>query len=233
MSIRENTRPVPKLVQPRHVLLSVYDKSDVGTLVQDILDFNPEVMFYSTGGTGKAVRDALDVAKRPGNYRSVEDLTQVPEMEGGLVKTLTHPIHAGLLAEHGNPAHDTYLTDVGGVPIDLLVSNLYPFEKVISAPNVTPEVARGNIDIGGPAMVRSAAKNWHRVAVLTSSDQYSEFLRSMRQDGGISQRKRFELMQAAFIRIARYDAEIASYTKGLDFDRDVAPHLISEEGTSA
>ena len=179
MSIRENIHQVIDMIKPEHVLVSVFDKSGLEDLVRGILEVSPSAKFYSTGGTGKKIAEILgDNASK--NYIPVEEFTGAPEMEGGLVKTLHPKIHAGLLAERGNPAHEEYLYKIlagmGGRPgvyFDIFVGNLYPFTSVIAKEGTTSETARVNIDIGGPAMTMASAKNWHSIAVLTSTSQYA------------------------------------------------------------
>jgi phosphoribosylaminoimidazolecarboxamide formyltransferase/IMP cyclohydrolase len=152
-------------------------------------------------------------------------------MEGGLVKTLHPKIHAGLLAERGNPAHEEYLYRIlaqkGGTPgvyFDVFVGNLYPFTSVIAKEGTTSETARVNIDIGGPAMTMASAKNWHSIAVLTSADQYQGFLESLKkQNGRISLEQRFRLAARAMKSIGEYRTAIGNYFSGLDFGKDVRP----------
>jgi phosphoribosylaminoimidazolecarboxamide formyltransferase / IMP cyclohydrolase len=231
MSIRDNPWPVLDLILPRHVLVSVFDKKGLPELIREIRATNNEVIFYSTGGTGKVIKEVLgeDTTK---NYLSIEELTRAPEMEGGLVKTLHPTIHAGLLAERGNPGHEEYLANIvqsigsrPGAYFDVMIAGLYPFEQIIAEPGVTPETARGNIDIGGPTMVRAAAKNWHSVAVLVHPAQYRPFFRKIRQNKGTTLHQRFELAQHAFSHIASYDLAIENYFRNLDFERDVLPTL--------
>jgi phosphoribosylaminoimidazolecarboxamide formyltransferase/IMP cyclohydrolase len=232
MSIRENIYQVIDLIKPEHILVSVFDKSGLDGLVKGILDSNPDVKFYSTGGTGKKIIELLG-PKASRNYTSVEVFTGAPEMEGGLVKTLHPKIHAGLLAERGNPAHEEYLhktlAQMGGSPgvyFDVFVGNLYPFTSVISQEGVLPETARVNIDIGGPAMTMASAKNWHSIAVLTSALQYQDFINSLKKNNGkIRLELRFKLAQHAIKSVGDYRTAIGNYFLTLDFQRDVKPHL--------
>ncbi len=232
MSIRENIYQVIDLLTPSNILVSVFDKSGLEELVKGILESNDEAKFYSTGGTGKKIIEILGINASK-NYISVEDFTGAPEMEGGLVKTLHPKIHAGLLAERGNPAHEEYLyktlAQMGGSPgvyFDVFVGNLYPFTSVISKGDATPETARINIDIGGPAMTMASAKNWHSIAVLTSSSQYTEFVQSLKNnDGKISLELRFNLTKQAMKAIGEYRTAIGSYFSALDFQKDVKPLL--------
>lgn len=230
MSIRKNQFPVPRIIRPKNVLVSVHDKRDLDVLVSGLMGVNPEVMFYSTGGTGKAIRGMLG-DKAVDNYISVEEFTRLPEMEGGLVKTLHPKIHAGLLAERGNPSHTVYVSDImmqvtgtPGVPFDVLAVNLYPFEAKVDS-GAGPEEARVNIDIGGPAMLRSAAKNWQGVAVLSNPGQYAQFLDHVREYGGVTAQKRFRLALEAFRTTSSYDEAIVNHLGHLSFEDDISPEL--------
>lgn len=232
MSIRENVHQVIDLIKPEHILVSVFDKNGLDELVKGILEVNPDARFYSTGGTGKKIIEILGAQSKK-NYVSVEDFTGAPEMEGGLVKTLHPRIHAGLLAERGNPSHEEYLYRTlaqngaaAGVYFDIFVGNLYPFTSVISKEGTTSETARVNIDIGGPAMTMASAKNWHSVAVLTSSDQYAGFIEALKnQNGRTSLKQRFKLAAQAMKSIGQYRTAIGNYFTALDFEKDVRPFL--------
>src|SRR5262249_13777735 len=131
-------------------------------------------------------------------------------------KTLHPKIHGGLLGRRGTD--DAVMQDLGLAPIDLLVVNLYPFEKTVAKPDCTLEDAIENIDIGGPAMVRSAAKNWLHVGVLTDAAQYAAVVDELKRDGGLSKATRFALSVAAFNRIAQYDGAISDYLSSLQPD---------------
>ncbi|MBA4372353.1 MAG: hypothetical protein C0402_05775 [Thermodesulfovibrio sp.] len=234
MSIRENIYTVIDKIKPENILVSVFDKDGLETLISGIRAANASARFYSTGGTGKRIVEILgDNADR--NYTPVEDFTGAPEMEGGLVKTLHPKIHAGLLAERGNPAHEEYLYKTlsesmrGGSPgvyFDVFVGNLYPFTSVVAKEGTTPETARVNIDIGGPAMTMAAAKNWHSVAVLTSPAQYEGFISSLQKNNGATGLElRFALASRAMKSIGEYRSAIGEYFSGLDFEKDVRPFL--------
>ena len=232
MSIRENIHQVIDLIRPEHVLVSVFDKTGLDDLVKGMLVANPEAKFYSTGGTGKKILEILGSTASK-NYVPVEDFTGAPEMEGGLVKTLHPKIHAGLLAERGNPSHEEYLyrtlaqgSEYGGVYFDVFVGNLYPFTSVIEKEGTTSETARVNIDIGGPAMTMASAKNWHSVAVLTAPSQYQDFIAAFKQNGGrTSLEQRFSLAIHAMKSIGEYRTAIGTYFSKLDFEKDVKPFL--------
>jgi len=222
MSIRKNEYQILDIIQPQNVLLSVFDKEGLKDLVDGLLGFNPEIMFYSTGNTGKVV---LEVLGDSSNYTSVEDFTNSPEMEGGLVKTLHPKIHGGLLAEIGNPEHEKYLfetmkemTGSPGVYFDIFVGNLYPFRDTISQEGATPEDARVNIDIGGPTMMMASAKNWHSVAVLDNKLRYSELVDNVWEKGGIPLKLRYDLAQDAMRTVGNYRDEIATYFMSAQLD---------------
>ena len=198
-------------VPVRHVLASVSDKTGLDVLIPGLIAANPEVKIYSTGGTYTAIRDLLGTAAAK-NLVAVSDYTGQPEMQGGLVKTLDFKIYLGLLSETYNPAHVEDLKRTGGVPIDLVVVNLYPFRQTVARPGVTPEMARTNIDIGGPCMVRAAAKNFLRVASVTDPADYGRILAELRAAGGTtSLGLRFDLARKAFAHTAAYDTAIAAY----------------------
>ncbi|MFW5844243.1 MAG: hypothetical protein ACOCW6_09970, partial [Spirochaetota bacterium] len=139
----------------RHVLVSAFDKEGLPELVGEIAEAFPESRFYSTGGTYRALERVLPRER----LVSVSDYTGQPEIAGGLVKTLDYKIYLGLLSERYSPEHRADRERTGAVLFDLVICNLYPFEEVIAEEGRDLEDARGNIDIGGPTMVRAAAKN--------------------------------------------------------------------------
>jgi len=188
-------------------LLSVSDKTGIVELARSLHALG--VKLLSTGGTARLLADSgLPVTE-------VADHTGFPEMLDGRVKTLHPTIHGGLLARRDLPAHMASLAAHGIETIDLLVVNLYPFEATVAKPGCTLEDAIENIDIGGPAMVRSAAKNWKDVAVLTDASQYAGVLAELQQDGQVSESTRFALAVAAFNRISNYDAAISDHLSAL------------------
>ena len=134
----------------------------------------------------------------------------------GRVKTLHPKVHGGLLGRRGTD--DAVMAELGIAPIDLLVLNLYPFEATVAKPDCTLEQAIENIDIGGPAMLRSAAKNWNDVGVLTDPAQYDEALAEIEQHGGLSRATRFKLSVAAFNNVANYDGAISDFLSGVQLD---------------
>ncbi len=198
--------PSPELT----ALLSVSDKTGVVELARALAALG--VRLVSTGGTARLLADSgLAVTE-------VAELTGFPEMLDGRVKTLHPVVHGGLLARRALPAHRAALAEHGIGTIDLLVVNLYPFEATVAKPGCTLDDAIENIDIGGPAMVRSAAKNWQDVAVLTDASQYDGVLAELRQGGRVSDATRFALAVAAFNRISNYDAAISDYLSSLQAD---------------
>ncbi len=185
----------------RRALISVYDKTGLADLARGLHGAGAEIV--STGSTAKAIEAAgVPVTK-------VEDLTGFPECLDGRVKTLHPKVHAGLLADMGNPAHEAQLRDLGIAPFQLLVSNLYPFEQTVAS-GASPGETIEQIDIGGPAMVRAAAKNHGSVAVVTSPGQYPETLKAL-AEGGFTEAERRRLAAAAYAHTAAYDAAVASW----------------------
>jgi phosphoribosylaminoimidazolecarboxamide formyltransferase/IMP cyclohydrolase len=196
-------------VQLRRALLSVSDKAGLLDLAR-ALDRHG-VALLSTGGTARTLREAgLAVT-------DVSEATGFPEMMDGRVKTLHPVVHGGLLGRAGTD--DAVMVEHGIAPIDLLVLNLYPFERVSADPSSSLEDIVENIDIGGPAMLRSAAKNFARVAVATDPAQYDAIVAELDAHGGaLSAKTRFALSVAAFNRVAQYDACIGNVLSSLDDD---------------
>jgi phosphoribosylaminoimidazolecarboxamide formyltransferase/IMP cyclohydrolase len=190
-------------VKVRQALVSVSDKSGAVEFCRALAALGVQIL--STGGTASLLE------KEGVRVTEVSAYTGFPEMLDGRVKTLHPKIHGGLLARRELPAHLAALREQGIDAIDLLVVNLYPFESTIARPGCTLEDAIENIDIGGPAMVRSAAKNWKHVAVLTDTSQYAGVLDELKRDGALGEATRFALAVAAFNRISNYDAAISDY----------------------
>jgi phosphoribosylaminoimidazolecarboxamide formyltransferase/IMP cyclohydrolase len=183
-------------------LVSVYDKTGLVEFAQRLAQLKIEIV--STGGTAKLLRDAgLKV-------RDVAELTGWPEMLGGRVKTLHPKVHGGILFRRGRKDDQETVKAQGIAPIDLVVVNLYPFEATAARPNLTPEELIENIDIGGPAMVRSAAKNFESVAVVTNPADYSSLAEELKATAGWSLATRLELARKAYAATARYDGMIAT-----------------------
>ncbi|MEX0886240.1 MAG: IMP cyclohydrolase [Phycisphaeraceae bacterium] len=188
----------------RTALLSVSDKTDLVAFARRLGAHG--VRLVSTGGTARALRDAgLDVT-------GVEEVTGFPEMMDGRVKTLHPRVHGGLLALRDKPEHVQAMEAHGISPIDLVCVNLYPFEQTVAKTDVTDEDAIENIDIGGPAMIRSAAKNHRHVACVTSATQYDLVSNDLdRHEGATTFALRRELAAAAFKHTAAYDTAIATW----------------------
>ena len=195
----------------RRVLCSVSDKRGLERLIPGLLEINPNTVIYSTGGTFSTLQTMLgDKAKT--NLVQVSDYTGQPETQGGLVKTLDFKIYLGLLTETYNEAHQADLARTSAVALDMVVVNLYPFRETVAKTDCTVEMARANIDIGGPCMVRASAKNYLRVASVTDPADYEGLLAKMRsQNGALNLSDRFTLAQKAFAHTATYDTAIAEY----------------------
>jgi phosphoribosylaminoimidazolecarboxamide formyltransferase / IMP cyclohydrolase len=183
-------------------LISVYDKTGIVEFARDLASLGAEIV--STGGTAKLLRDAGI------RVRDVSDLTGWPEMLGGRVKTLHPKVHGGILFQRGKAEDRKQIAEHSIVPIDLVVVNLYPFSATAAKPGVTAEELIENIDIGGPAMVRSAAKNFQSVGVVTDPGDYAVIAAELREQRELSLATRLALARKAYARTARYDGEIAT-----------------------
>jgi phosphoribosylaminoimidazolecarboxamide formyltransferase/IMP cyclohydrolase len=203
-------------VEIRQVLLSVSDKQGLETFVPGLLQVNPGIQFLSTGGTYQRLREILG-GKSSACLKRVSEYTGQPETQGGLVKTLDFKIYLGLLTETYNEAHREDLSRTNSVPIDMVVVNLYPFKETVARDGVTPEQARGNIDIGGPCMIRASAKNFIRVAAVVDPGDYDGVIAEMKQNAGCTSLDlRFRLAQKAFEHTANYDRTIADFLASRD-----------------
>jgi phosphoribosylaminoimidazolecarboxamide formyltransferase/IMP cyclohydrolase len=193
-----------------NALISVSDKTGIVELAQALHAL--DIGLISTGGTAKLLMDAgLPV-------REAASVTGFPEMLDGRVKTLHPKVHGGLLARRDLPEHMAALAEHQIDTIDFLIVNLYPFEATVAKPDCTLEDAIENIDIGGPAMVRSAAKNWNDVTVLTDASQYAEVLDELKRLGHTTRETRFKCSVAAFNRISNYDAAISDYLSSFNLE---------------
>ena len=197
-----------------NALISVSDKTGIVEFARSLLALG--IQLISTGGTAKLLaQQGLPVTE-------VAELTDFPEMLDGRVKTLHPKVHGGLLARRDVPAHMAALQAHGITTIDLLVVNLYPFEATVAKDGCTLDDAIENIDIGGPAMVRSAAKNWKDVGVLTDASQYPQVISELKAHGKLSDKTRFDLSVAAFNRISQYDGAISDYLSAVQFGQGFA-----------
>jgi phosphoribosylaminoimidazolecarboxamide formyltransferase/IMP cyclohydrolase len=191
-------------------LISVSDKSGVVDFARSLAGIGVQIL--STGGTAKLL------AKEGVPTTEVSAHTGFPEMLDGRVKTLHPKIHAGILARRDTPTHMAALRDAGVDPIDLIAVNLYPFQAAVADPDCGVDDAIENIDIGGPTMLRAAAKNYGGVAVLVDPADYPRVLEEIRATGGVSDTTRFALAKKVFAHTAAYDGAIANYLTALDSD---------------
>lgn len=190
----------------RRALISVHDKTGVVEFARALATLGVEIL--STGGTAKLLRDAGIAVV------DVSEVTGFPEMLDGRVKTLHPNVHGGILARRDLPAHMGALAGHGIRPIDLVVVALYPFEQTVARPDATMQDAIENIDVGGPTMIRAAAKNHDSVGVITDPGQYADVLEELRKnEAALSPQTRYRLAHEAFRRTAQYDAAIAAYLR--------------------
>src|ERR1700730_1413232 len=188
----------------RRALISVSNKKGVAALARALEKQGVDII--STGGTAELLR------KEGVPVREISNFTDYPEVLEGRVKTLHPRVHGGLLYKRGNPKHEAEARDHGFQPIDLVAVNLYPFEETIAKPNVTLPEAIEQIDIGGPSMIRSGAKNYESVTVIVDPADYDEVLENIRDhDGATTLKLRERLAIKAFIKTSEYDRAIANF----------------------
>jgi len=193
------------------MLVSVSDKSGLEEFIPGLVELNPDILILSTGGTHGKIKEILG-DKAHHCLKQVSEYTGQPETQGGLVKTLDFKIYLGLLTETYNDDHQKDLKRSSAHAIDMVVVNLYPFSETIAQPGVTVEDARGNIDIGGPTMIRASAKNFIRVASVVDPASYPEILHKLKkQNGALFLEDRFELSKKAFEHTAVYDRNITDF----------------------
>jgi phosphoribosylaminoimidazolecarboxamide formyltransferase / IMP cyclohydrolase len=192
----------------KRALLSVSDKTGITELAAALHESGVEII--STGGTANAIREKGIPVK------DVSEITGFPECLDGRVKTLHPMVHGGILARTSHQPDNDELEKLGIDPIELVVVNLYPFKETVSRDDVTPAIATENIDIGGPTMIRAAAKNFAHVSILTSPESYPAFIDELRKEGAVSFETRRTLARKAFEHTADYDAAISSYFAGID-----------------
>ncbi len=208
---------IDDLVRVRNVLVSVSDKNGLDEFIPQLVQINSDITIFSTGGTFKRIKEILG---QDGDacLKQVSDYTGQPETQGGLVKTLDFKIYLGILTETYNDSHALDLKRTNAVPMDMIVVNLYPFKETISKEGVTVEAARGNIDIGGPCMIRASAKNFLRVASVVDPSDYKMIISEMASHNGCSSLElRYGLAKKAFKHTADYDGAIADYLKTRSF----------------
>ena len=192
----------------KRALISVSDKTGIIPLAEKLHSQGIEII--STGGTSKAIKEAGIPVK------DVNEITGFPECLDGRVKTLHPHVHGGILARTSHQPDNEEIERLGIEPIQLVVVNLYPFKEAIKKTNITPAIATENIDIGGPTMIRAAAKNFAHVCVLTSPLQYDEFAEELEKSGAVSFNTRRKLARKAFEHTADYDAAISTYFATID-----------------
>ena len=197
----------------RRALISVTDKTGIAELAKDLVDMGVEII--STGGTARVIREAGV------SVRDVSEVTGFPEMMDGRVKTLHPIIHGGILAIRDNAVHRQQMEDHSIPPIDMVVVNLYAFEKTVAKEGVNLAEAIENIDIGGPTLLRSSAKNFRYVTVIVDPLDYPRVLGEMKANaGGTSLVTRFELAKKVFVTTNKYDRAISNYLQGIDSQED-------------
>jgi phosphoribosylaminoimidazolecarboxamide formyltransferase/IMP cyclohydrolase len=204
----------------QRAILSVTDKTGLVDFARQLSDLSVELI--STGGTAKLLRDSGIIVK------DISELTGFPEMLDGRVKTLHPKVHGGILHRRDVPAHVAAVGEHGIQPIDMVVVNLYAFEKTAAKPGVAFEELIENIDIGGPSMIRSAAKNFHDVAVVTSPADYAGIAEELSRSGALSLETKWRLAQKAFATTAAYDSAIASTLEGISDVNSFAPPAEAE-----
>ena len=202
----------------QRALISTYDKTDLVEIANVLAQCGVEIL--STGGTATHLREAgIKIV-------DVSDYTGFPEMLDGRVKTLHPKIHGGLLTQWDDSELAAQAKKNDIAPIDMVICNLYPFEATIAKPDVTLTEAIENIDIGGPTMIRAAAKNYKHVAILTDPTQYPEIITDLNNNNGcISEEIRYKLAKTAFLHTAKYDNAISTYLANLDTDEEFAEML--------
>jgi len=209
-------------IKVNNVLISVSDKNGLDSFVENLVSINPDIKIFSTGGTYNKIKGILK-EKAEKNLIAVSDYTGQPETQGGLVKTLDFKIYLGLLTETYNDSHQEDLKRTDAVAIDMIVVNLYPFKETIAKDDATFEKARGNIDIGGPCMIRASAKNCIRVASVVSPEDYDQITAELKNNNGYMDFKmRYELASKAFRHTYEYDQSICRYFESTEFRKQVA-----------
>lgn len=204
-------------VRINNILISVSDKKGLDDFIPRLVAINPGIRIFSTGGTFTKLKEIL--GSKASCLTQVSDYTGQPETQGGLVKTLDFKIYLGLLTETYNEAHRADLKRTEAVTIDMVVVNLYPFSETVLKSGVTAEEARGNIDIGGPCMIRASAKNFLRVASVVDPTDYPQIIKALEiNKGKTTLFQRFKLAKKAFVHTARYDRTIAEYLGDITID---------------
>ena len=188
----------------RNAIISCYDKKGLREFVSELEKAIPDIKIYSSGGTYRQLQEAAK-----GKVTEIAAYTGFPEMPSGLVKTLHPKVHAGILADKNNAEQMEYLKQNGIETFDMVIVNLYPFEKAV-AEGADMEEARKNIDIGGVSLIEAAAKNFRRVTVVCDANDYNKVLEEIKK-GGVSSKTRLELAKKTFKYLAQYLKAISSY----------------------
>jgi len=200
-------------------LISLTDKSGIETFAKELSELGIEIL--STGGTAKKMSDSgIPVV-------NVSDFTGFPEMLDGRVKTLHPKIHGGILAQRDNADHQEQMKAHDLKPIDIIAVNLYDFAKATSDPDCSVANAIENIDIGGPTMLRAAAKNFQDVTVIVDPADYPTVIQEIRATGNTTLKTRYRLMVKVFDLTSRYDTAITAWLKGVDVDSN--PHFSGDK----
>lgn len=200
-------------------LISLTDKSGIEGFARDLAGLGVELL--STGGTAKKIREAGIPVK------DVSEFTGFPEMLDGRVKTLHPKVHGGILNQRDNADHQRQCREHGLQPIDLIAVNLYAFEKTVADPNCLLADAIENIDIGGPTMLRAAAKNFHDVTVIVDPADYPQVIKEIREQGNTTLKTRFRLMTKVFALTAKYDTAISAWLDKVDVENN--PYFTGRE----
>ncbi len=199
--------------EQRFALMSVYDKTGIVPFARALSEMGYGII--STGGTARALTEVA----APIPVIPIEQFTGFPECFGGRIKTLSPYVEGGILFDRKNPTDVEEAAKLGIRPIDIVVCNLYPFETTVAKPNATLAEAIEMIDVGGPTMIRAAAKNWENVLAVSRPEDYGEVLEALQHNNRVSDALRFRLAQQVFSETAYYDGAIARYM------RDQLPHI--------
>ena len=191
-------------------LISLTDKSGIEGFAKDLADLGVELL--STGGTAKKIREAGIAVK------DVSEFTGFPEMLDGRVKTLHPKVHGGILNQRDNAEHQRQCVEHGLKPIDLIAVNLYAFEKTVADPKCPLADAIENIDIGGPTMLRAAAKNFHDVTVIVDPSDYPQVIKEIKEQGNTTLKTRFRLAAKVFALTSKYDTTISAWLDKVDVE---------------
>ncbi|HIH38258.1 hypothetical protein J4460_03980 [Candidatus Woesearchaeota archaeon] len=202
---------VDEIIPIRFAVMSCTDKTGLGEFATRLVELADDITILSTGGTYTELHRALAAVGREGHVEQISEYTGQPEIAGGLVKSLHHKLFLGYLTETDNPNHQEALEREGAHPIDLVVCNLYNFGSITQDPAKDMEDARGQIDIGGPSMIRAAAKNWLRVATIIDPSDFEPVLTEIQMNGGARYDTRRTLAARAFDHTAKYDLMIAKH----------------------